>query len=132
MELKTFCGLMEWIFIFVVMNILMKGYYQCIKEKVLNQDYQNPKATIQIIGGAAGNKEGTSDFAEQPPWSAFRSSKYSIGHLTIFNNTHAYWDQVLPDGTILDQMWVSTTHHGPFSEIQEKISWLKKKISLFL
>jgi len=90
-------------------------FFPLYKSNAVSTNYNDPKATIHILGGAAGNHEGASQFEGTPPaWSAFRTSSSGIGFLTIFNNTHAEWSQMGSDGTVLDQIWVVAENHGPF------------------
>jgi len=89
--------------------------YPTYKSSVLGTDYNNPRSTVYIVDGAAGNYEGPGEFEKEPPvWSSFRSTNSSIGYLTIHNTTHAHWNQVNADGTPLDQIWVVSEYHGPF------------------
>lgn len=40
----------------------------------------------------------------------------SYGRLKIHNSTHLYWEQVAVfGGEVLDSVWVTQEHHGPFS-----------------
>jgi hypothetical protein len=85
---------------------------------------QNPPATVYLVTGDAGNREGHEPFKKtQPPWSAFRSNTFGFSRMKIYNDTHIYWEQVMTDdgqppedmGKIIDYMWLVQTKHGPFA-----------------
>jgi hypothetical protein len=41
------------------------------------------------------------------PWSVVRSSTYGYGHLTVYNSTHLYWEQLLDEGRGgKDPLWI--------------------------
>jgi len=80
--------------------------------------YYNPKATVHIITGSAGCKEGLERFGPHGmgPWSAFRSSTYGYARMTVYNGTHLHWEQVLDStGKVIDQFWLINEHHGSFA-----------------
>jgi len=79
--------------------------------------YQNPRATVHIITGSAGCDEGIEKYLPTGlgPWSAFRSSTYGYGHLTVHNTTHLHWEQLLDaSGQVLDEFWLEQQTHKPF------------------
>lgn len=79
------------------------------RQQVLQTSYNNLKGPIHIITGSAGCQENLDKFDHVSyPWSAFRSDTYGFGILEIYNNTNAYWKQVLSiNGSILDEINVS-------------------------
>ncbi|XP_060563961.1 acid phosphatase type 7-like isoform X2 [Ruditapes philippinarum] len=90
------------------------------KGVVLAENYTDPQAPVQLITGAAGSKHGVDLMsARNESWSAFRmdnKSFNSYGRLKIFNATHLYWEQVaVLNGEVLDSVWITQEHHGPFS-----------------
>ena len=43
-------------------------------------------------------------------WSAARSDSYGYGVFTVYNATHAHWEQILDeDESVLDQVWITQT-----------------------
>ncbi|XP_073830324.1 acid phosphatase type 7-like isoform X2 [Musca autumnalis] len=79
--------------------------------------YNNPKAPVHIITGAAGNKEGREPFVKQiPKWSAFHSQDFGYTRLKVFNKTHIYFEQVSDDqdGEVIDRIWIIKESHGPY------------------
>ena len=71
--------------------------------------YLNPLYPIYIVTGSAGCQEGFDyyDKVFYGPYSAFRSSSYGYGHLTVYNSTHLYWDQYLDEGRSgTDYFWI--------------------------
>jgi 3',5'-cyclic AMP phosphodiesterase CpdA len=76
--------------------------------------YTDPPAPVHIISGAAGNQEQFDVFGPAADWSAFRSSTYGFGELTVYNATVAQWRQILADGTLLDEINVVKHTHGPY------------------
>jgi len=95
--------------------------YPVYNSQVMNgsvaQPYVNPKATVHIVAGSAGCKEGLEYFGPvgMGPWSAFRSSTYGYARMLVANTTHLHWEQVLDKtGEILDQFWLVNTNHGGF------------------
>ena len=86
--------------------------YPVYNDTVYAFDYKNPKATIHLLSGAAGNIEGLDNsFANPPPkWSAFNyGADYGYSSLTVYNNTHLEWkfftsqDDKLLDSVIIVQ-----------------------------
>lgn len=91
------------------------------KGVVLSNDYVNPKAPVQIISGAAGNKEAVSSFQSdvKAEWSAIRkdnSSLNSYGVLKVINASHVYWEQrSVYNHEVLDFLWIVQCRHGKFA-----------------
>ncbi|KAK7500302.1 hypothetical protein BaRGS_00008525, partial [Batillaria attramentaria] len=94
--------------------------YPMFKGEVLSTDYNNPRAPVQIISGAAGSKHGLDAFTPppQPEWTALRlgnGSLNSYGRLRVANSTHLYWEQRSVEGNaLLDSLWLVQQHHGKF------------------
>ncbi|XP_023227266.1 acid phosphatase type 7-like [Centruroides sculpturatus] len=79
--------------------------------------YFNPRATIHITTGSAGNREKVDFFRKLlPRWSAVRNSDYGYTRLIIQNRTHLYFDMVSDDkdGAVIDEAWIVKEKHGPF------------------
>lgn len=79
------------------------------RQQVMQRNYDNPQAMINIVGGSAGCQEDLDSF-DRPyyPWSAFHSDTYGFGVFTIYNHTHSHWKQVhSQNGTILDEILVT-------------------------
>ena len=98
-----------------------------------DQSNVEPKATIYIVTGAAGCSELHEPFTRpQPPRSAFRSNNFGYSRMIIHNHTHMRWQQVITDpgdkagnpfftgvepyGTVIDDIWIVQSKHGPFSK----------------
>ena len=89
------------------------------------RSYDNPRAPIYVVSGAAGSKELHDAFTKtQPEWSAFRSNSFSYSRLFVHNATHLNWQQVQTDptffpasdyGRVIDDWWVVQDKHGPFN-----------------
>ncbi|XP_066979336.1 acid phosphatase type 7-like isoform X2 [Macrobrachium rosenbergii] len=81
------------------------------------EPYVNPRGPVHFTTGSAGCQEELAPFSEgQPEWSAFRALDYGYTRLTVFNETHLYWEQVSDDqnGEIIDSTWLVRDKHGPF------------------
>jgi len=88
----------------------------------------DPKATIYIVSGAAGNDELHEGFTkEQPSWSAFRSNTFGYSVMEVYNSTHIRLQQIQTDptafkwsgyGHVIDETWVVQSRHGPFDAAQ--------------
>ena len=87
-------------------------------------NYDNPKAPVHLITGAAGCNE-SDGLCENPilrskgNWSAFRTEgifhPYSYGFLRAVNDTHIYWNQINAQfDEIYDDIWVVQLNHGSF------------------
>jgi len=85
----------------------------------------NPKATIYIVSGAAGNSELHEPFTlAQPHWSAYRSNSFGYSRMFVYNATHIHWQQIQTDptefpgsdyGRVIDDTWIiQNGPHGPF------------------
>jgi hypothetical protein len=69
------------------------------------EPYRNPGATVHVITGAAGCREGESKFDRGPrgAWSAVRNSEWGYGRLRVVNNSAIGWEQVEDaNGTVVD------------------------------
>mmetsp|Transcript_14459 Transcript_14459/g.14511 ORF Transcript_14459/g.14511 Transcript_14459/m.14511 type:complete len:446 (+) Transcript_14459:1-1338(+) len=69
----------------------------------------NPNAPIYITSGNAGNYLEHNDPASTTPqpWARFLSNDYGYGRLTIYNNTHLYWEQFSATAlTEIDYLWI--------------------------
>ncbi len=90
--------------------------YPVYKGKIANPPtYENPRAPTHVVTGSAGCSEGVEAFnGPRGPWSAYRSSLQSISHMTIFNSSHLYFEQVVLNGTVIDSFWLTQDNHGPF------------------
>lgn len=84
---------------------------------------EDPQASVYIITGDAGNSEGHEPFTrDAPEWSAVRSNTFGYSRLTVHNDTHLYWEQVMTDsgqpatdyGKVIDTFWLIQHSHGPF------------------
>ena len=83
-----------------------------------------PNATIYVVTGAAGCSEMHEPFTrDQPPRSAFRSNNFGYSTLTVHNDSHLTWRQIMTDptffgpedyGRIIDETVVVQHSHGPF------------------
>ncbi|XP_029186649.2 acid phosphatase type 7-like isoform X1 [Acropora millepora] len=90
---------------------------------VTDHSYNNPKAPIHLISGAAGCNEILGICLDpmlgpRGPWSAFREwfpGNAGFGKLRIENSTHVYWEQIKAwDASVTDSIWVKQHNHGPF------------------
>jgi len=71
--------------------------------------YYNPKATVYITSGNAGNDEGHNDPVSPTlsKWVRFASEDYGYGRLIAYNATHLYWEQFsAPKLTEIDHLWI--------------------------
>jgi len=88
----------------------------------------NPKATIYIVSGSAGNTEMHEPFTRiQPTWSAYRSNTFGYSRMFVHNATHLHWQQIQTDptdfpesdyGRVIDDAWIIQETHGPFDAAQ--------------
>lgn len=119
---------LEDIFYDYGVDIVIQVHEQCYerlwpmyKGVVVANNYTNPRTPIQLISSTSGRKLGVDDMhSVNASWSAFRldnNSANSFGRLTVYNNTHVYWEQVaLLGGELLDSVWITQTSHGKFSK----------------
>ena len=83
-------------------------------------DYVQPRGTVHIQSGIAGTGPGDEFAVPQQPWEAFRDTQYwpTYGRLTLFNDTHALYQQLFNDnGTEFDAFVLTNTqpsHGAPF------------------
>jgi acid phosphatase type 7 len=87
------------------------------------QTTTDPPATIYIVTGDAGNRENHEGFKyPQPERTAFRTSAYGYSRMTVYNESHLYWEQVEADlsaspaveGEVIDSFWLIQNNHGSF------------------
>ncbi|OMJ96204.1 hypothetical protein SteCoe_162 [Stentor coeruleus] len=85
------------------------------KNKTVKSDYDdkymhvNPKATIYITNGNAGNIEHHNNPISKTPqkWSIFAAEAYGYGKLHVFNKTHIYYQQYSSGREIaIDHLWI--------------------------
>ncbi len=102
-------------------DVVLSGHIHCYERSapVYNNTVDSCGPTYLNIGDG-GNYEGTYvDWRTQPDWSEFRESSFGIGELTIYNETHAYfqWHRVACEsdspGAPNYNMNFSTTCHSP-------------------
>eukprot|EP00697_Spironema_sp_BW2_P000969 gnl/Spiro4/11323_TR5977_c0_g1_i2.p1 gnl/Spiro4/11323_TR5977_c0_g1~~gnl/Spiro4/11323_TR5977_c0_g1_i2.p1 ORF type:complete len:487 (-),score=163.52 gnl/Spiro4/11323_TR5977_c0_g1_i2:114-1538(-) len=79
-----------------------------------NEPYTNPLAPIHLVAGAAGCSEGIDVFEKGPlgVWSAVRIADYGYGHLRIHNATHATWEQLATNKTVVDSIDIVRFSHS--------------------
>mmetsp|Transcript_8929 Transcript_8929/g.7968 ORF Transcript_8929/g.7968 Transcript_8929/m.7968 type:complete len:465 (+) Transcript_8929:3-1397(+) len=91
---------------------------------ISTQSTIDPPATIYIVTGDAGNDEDHEEFSySQPSRTAFRTSSYGYSRMSIYNETHLYWEQVECDlsvsptvvNEVIDSFWLIQNNHGSFS-----------------
>uniref|UniRef100_T1IRD3 Purple acid phosphatase n=1 Tax=Strigamia maritima TaxID=126957 RepID=T1IRD3_STRMM len=78
--------------------------------------YNNPKAPVHVITGAAGSVCKRSGFkTKNNDWSAFRSEDYGFTRLFVINATHLFWEQISNDknGRILDRVMMRKDNYRP-------------------
>ncbi|CAG9317825.1 unnamed protein product [Blepharisma stoltei] len=69
----------------------------------------NPNAPIYIVSGNAGNNHGHNDPASTTPqpWARYLSNDYGYGRLTVYNQTHLFWEQFSAVAlTEIDYVWI--------------------------
>ncbi|KAK7114474.1 acid phosphatase type 7-like [Littorina saxatilis] len=86
---------------------------------VIQTNYVNPKGSVHVITGAAGNKEGKDQMVPYlKAWSAYRHAtphENNFGRLHAMNQTHLFWEQVgVENTTVFDSFWLVQHAHGPF------------------
>ena len=101
--------------------------------------YHNPRATVHMTVGAAGNDEmhyhegcvsGTGCTVPPPsswagsaaPWAACNAGDsphcvdYSYGRFVVHNASHLYWSQFsVTEARVIDEMWIIQERHGTFN-----------------
>ncbi|XP_015904511.1 acid phosphatase type 7 [Parasteatoda tepidariorum] len=88
-----------------------------------SEPYRNPRATIHITSGVAGNQEGTSNFrGVRQPWSAFGSTEKSYTRLIPYNRSHLFLQQVSAEkkGKIIDSLFIIKEKNGLFPQASNK------------
>lgn len=70
--------------------------------------YHNPAATVHVVTGASGGREGHDGFgASGRTGSALRDIRYGYGRLTIANHTHLHWEEIEDNaGETIDSFWI--------------------------
>lgn len=71
--------------------------------------YTNPKATVHIITGSAGNQEAQDPFRHiDHPFSAFHSDDFGFTMMYVQNKTHIHLQQISDNkgGEIIDDVWI--------------------------
>ncbi|CAI9728181.1 acid phosphatase type 7 [Octopus vulgaris] len=87
-----------------------------VKNGSTKNPYKNPRATVHIVTGSAGNVEGQDPFMKMPvDYSAFQSDDYGYTLTTIHNNTHIHLEQVSDDkgGVVIDDIWLTKNQDRP-------------------
>ena len=80
------------------------------------------RAPVHFTTGSAGCKERIDYFdTEKPDWSAARLTDYGYTRLTVYNDTHLYWEQVSDDK-------VGSSSIGREGEAEAKKKRKKKKV----
>ena len=81
----------------------------------------NPPSTVYVVTGDAGGPEEHEKFDRpKPDRAAFRTDAYGYSRMTVFNDTHLYWEQVETDtdagveDVVIDETWIVVEEHGPF------------------
>jgi len=123
---------MEELFFKYGVDIFINGHehdyermYDVYQGKTM-QTTTNPKATMYIVTGAAGNQEKHEPFIRpQPTRSALRANTYGYSRMWVHNATHIHWQQVQTQkdtkkdmakyGEVIDDAWFVQTNHGPFT-----------------
>jgi acid phosphatase type 7 len=72
-----------------------------------------PKAPIYITNGNAGNVEGYNPYSSTPQdWARYLSDAFGYGRLTVYNNTHLYYEQFSAQSLEeIDYLWVVKTQN---------------------
>ena len=82
------------------------------------REFRLPKiATDRDLGCLKGDVEGQCLFQrERPPWTAFRTTEYGFGRLTIRNSTHLDWEQTSVErgGSVIDRFTIVKDRHGAY------------------
>lgn len=110
--------------IFIISYCIAAFWKLCTINSVPQFDYNQPKAPIHLITGAAGCNEGNG-LCENPilhskgNWSAFRTEgafhPYSYGFLNAINSTHLTWNQINAQlDRVYDEIFIVQDNHGPF------------------
>lgn len=90
------------------------------KNQTVNSEFDGtnihvgPKAPIYITNGNAGNYEGHNDPTSPTPqdWAQYWSNDYGYGRLTVFNNTHLYYEQYSAiEVDQIDYVWIVKTQN---------------------
>ena len=70
--------------------------------------YHNPAATVHIVAGASGGREGHDKFEKGGrTGSAVQDIRYGYGRLRIENATHLYWEEIEDStGAAIDSFWI--------------------------
>lgn len=83
----------------------------------------NPPATTYVVTGDAGGPEDHESFElPQPDRTAFRTDAFGYSRMTVYNETHLFWEQVECDtddnvqDTVIDSTWLVVEEHGPFGK----------------
>jgi len=84
--------------------------YPVFNNTVTGTSYVNPKSTVHIITGAAGNIEWHTNTYQSPlpSWNAFLDDvDFGFGTITVFNDTHLLWQWVEADnGAVKDEFYL--------------------------
>lgn len=87
------------------------------------QSTVNPPATTYVVTGDAGGPEDHESFElPQPDRTAFRTDAFGYSRMTVYNETHLFWEQVECDtddnvqDTVIDSTWLVVEEHGPFGK----------------
>lgn len=88
--------------------------YPVYNSTITSTSYENPSSTVYIVTGTAGNIEfHETDFPTKlADWNAkLDMTDFGFGTLTVFNNTHLYWQWFESDNdTPLDSVYIIKDH----------------------
>ncbi|XP_072023965.1 acid phosphatase type 7-like [Amphiura filiformis] len=87
-------------------------YNNTVYNGSMDAPYTNPKATVHIITGCAGNKEGQQLITPRESFTAFQASDIGYTRFFILNSTHIHAEQVSndKDGQIIDKFTIIKDH----------------------
>lgn len=88
---------------------LLPLYDFMVRNGSFHHPYTNPKATVHIVTGSAGNQEAQDPFKHvDHPFSVYHSDDYGFTMMYVHNVTHIHLQQVSDDkgGKIIDDFWV--------------------------
>jgi hypothetical protein len=82
------------------------------KGQQVGNSYYYPKTPIYLVNGAGGNREGTTDFIQNPPsYSAARISQWGYNACTAFNSTVLQCNYMTSSDDRLQDMFFLTKNH---------------------
>jgi acid phosphatase type 7 len=92
-----------------------ESLYPLYNDTCMGRSFEDPKATVHILGGAAGAPGIVDTFGTPSPCTRATLAEWSYGAITVHNSTHLTYEHFFnSNNTLFDSFTIVQTNHGPF------------------